>query len=272
MCALLALTGCGVFHWEQIPPASAGIKFNMNSGVSQNILKPQVTYVGLRDKLIVYPTSIKNASYVANEIEGEHKNDDSIRASTIEGATLPMDVTVAWHVDAANVRQAFLTFGTADLDEIQEKFIRWTTVYAVNCVSGNMAIFDLTSRDRATFGPMVKQKLSPLLSDMGLTVDNVMLGEAYPPKDIKAKVDERLGVKNSLSQAQIDLERAGQEAKKTLIDAQKQTELNRQLAAQGDKALRLKRMEIKALAIAKWKGDVSEIGESKIPFTDIVVR
>src|SRR5258706_10179029 len=55
----LGLAGCT----REIPPASVGIKFNANSGISERLMKPQVVWMGYGDHVIVYPTSIKNASY-----------------------------------------------------------------------------------------------------------------------------------------------------------------------------------------------------------------
>ena len=262
------MTGC----FKQIPPSSVGIKFNASSGISEKLLRPQVTFVGLRQRLIIYPTSIKNASYVKNTTEGERQGDDSIKASTVEGATLPVDVTVAWHVDPANVVTAFQNFGTEDLNEIQRTFIRSTAIYGVNVVSGERSIFDLTSKERSQFGPDVKKVISPIMDNMGLTVDDVYIGEVYPSQEITAKVSERVAKRNELEQAIIGLQQAKIDAQTTLTNAKKQAELNALLAQQGDKAIQIKRLENQRKAIQAWDGQPSQISDGTIPFTDINPR
>lgn len=262
------LTGC----FKQIPPSSVGIKFNASSGISEKLLRPQVTFVGLRQRLIIYPTSIKNASYVRNSTEGERTDDDSVRASTIEGATLPVDVTVAWHVDPANVVKAFETFGTEDLNEIQHKFIRSVAIYGVNVVSGERSIFDLTSKERAQFGPEIKKVITPILEQMGISVDDVYIGEVYPNDEINAKVSERVAKRNELEQAIIGLQQAKIDAQTTMTNAKKNAELNALLAAQGDKAIEIKRLDNQRKAIAAWDGQPSQIGDGTIPFTNINPR
>src|SRR5271163_3451482 len=96
----LALTGCNPY--KQIPPGSVGVVFDAYSGISTTVLKPGVVYQGINDRIVIYPTSIHNASYVRNAQQGERSGDDSVIATTVEGAQLPIDLTVVWHVDPAN--------------------------------------------------------------------------------------------------------------------------------------------------------------------------
>ncbi len=232
-------------------------------------MKPQVVWIGYREQLIVYPTSIKNASYVRNSHEGERSGDDSIPASTNEGAILPVDVTVAYHVAPEDVLKAFNNFGTEDLKAIQRKFIRWTAIYAVNVVSGSRSIFDLSSKERAQFGPEVKKVIAPILLDWGITVDDVYIGEVYPNDEVKSKISERIALKNQLELAKNERIRADIEAKTSLTNATKQAELNRLLQQGNEKMVELKRLELQKMAIERWNGKPPMIGSTTIPFTDI---
>ena len=265
--AALTLTGC----MKQIPPASVGVKFNARTGISEHLVKPQVVWLGFMEKLIVYPTSIRNATYTKNSNEGERTEDDSIKASTMEGSILPVDITVSYHVESGDVLKAFQNFGTEDLAQVQRDFIRWVTIYAVNVVTGGKSIFDLTSKDRAGFSTEVKAVIKPMLAEWGLTVDDVYVGEVYPSQQVKTKVEERIANVNALELAKVSLQRARIDAETTLTNAKKQTELNRLLAMQGDKVLELKKMEIMRKAVEKWNGKAPVIGGSSIPFTNITL-
>ena len=262
------LTGCGT----QIPPASVGIKFNGASGISEQVLKPQVVYRGLNDRVIVYPTSIHNASYVMNSKEGARQGDDSIVASTVEGGTLPIDLTVAYHIDPANVTKMFESFGTEDMEYIQENFIRYYAGYALNCVTGKKSIFDVTAKDRANIGTETKAKLIPLLANYGITVDDVYVGEVHPGEDLQNKVNERLNKYNELQIAQNGLKQSQIEASTVLTNAKKQAELNELLAKQGDSIIPLQQLANKQAAVAKWDGQPTIIGDGFIPFTNIKLR
>ena len=123
------------------------------------LLQPKVVWVGPYQRLILYPTAIQNATYVKNAKEGALQGDASIKASTAEGAILPMDVTVAWHVQPDDVVKAFQEFGTAEPSRIESIYLRWATSAAVNTVSGSHSIFDVISKDRAQIGPEVKAKI-----------------------------------------------------------------------------------------------------------------
>lgn len=266
--ASVAVTGC----YQQIPPSSVGVKFNAMSGISEKLLKPQVVPVLWNERLIIYPTSIRNASYVRRADEGETRGDDAIRASTIEGAILPMDLTVAWHVDPENVVKAFESFGTEDLSSIQRIFVRNAANYAVNVVSGRRSIFDLTSKERAKLGPEIREILAKILQPYGLTVDDVYVGEVFPDTKITGKVGERVSKRSELEQAIIGLEQAKVDARTTLTNAKKQAELNKLLAMQGGKMLDLKKLENRRKAIDAWNGEPSTVGDGTIPFTTIDPR
>lgn len=263
----LGLGGC----MKQIPPASVGVKFNARTGISEHLVKPQVVWLGFMEKLIVYPTSIRNATYTKNSNEGERIGDDSIKASTTEGSILPTDITVSYHVESTDVLKAFQNFGTEDLEEVQRDFIRWSTIYAVNVVTGKKSIFDLTSKDRAGFSTEVKSVIKPILADWGLTVDDVYVGEVYPSPQVKAKVDERIANVNALELAKVSLERARIDADTTITNAKKQAELNRLLALQGEKVLELKKLELLKKAVEKWNGRSPVVGTGTIPFTNITI-
>jgi regulator of protease activity HflC (stomatin/prohibitin superfamily) len=262
---LLGTAGCG---FERIPPGSVGVKFNANSGVSEHIVKPQVVWVNpFTDRLIIYPTGINNATFVKNSHEGDRYGDDSVKASTVEGAILPVDVTVAYRIrsDAASIRQVFDSFGTMELKEIQRDHIRWATVVAVNEVSGKKSIFDLISKERAKFGPEVKAILAPMLDPWGFSVEDVLIREVYPPAEITQKIQEQQAQRADLERARIELKQATIEAQTILTNAQKEAEQNRLLAGQGETALALKRIERRRKFIEKWDGHSPLIGTGAIP-------
>jgi regulator of protease activity HflC (stomatin/prohibitin superfamily) len=269
LCALLMSVGC----MQQIPPASVGILFSARTGVSESIMQPQVVYVGWRQKLFVYPTSTKNATYVRAKGEGEQGDgDDSILATTLEGAQLPVDVTVAWHVDPANMTTVFKEFGEVSLDDIQHNFIRYITQYGVNAVSGQRSIFDLTAKERKDFGPLVKAQIEPILNAYGISVSDVYIGEVYPPDEISKKIQEKIGKLSELEQTKIQLQRTVVEAKTQITNAQRDAAIAGIRSAQGDMAIALRRLEIKKKAVMGWDGLPPLIGGRNIPFTDIDLR
>lgn len=260
------MVGCNPFR--QIPPASVGVVFDAYSGISKTVLKPGVVFQGINDRIVIYPTSIHNASYTKNSHEGERSADDSIIATTVEGAQLPIDLTVVWHVDPANTVTVFQNFGTENLEDIQAGYIRYIAIYGVNAASGNKSIFDITSKDRAKFGPEVRGIISPIMNEMGLTCDDVYIGETYPSKDIDALVKDRISKRNELQIVTNNLERAKIEATTAINNAKAAADINRLKALQGDEAVELKRREIKRILISKWNGSPPAVSSGGIPFID----
>jgi regulator of protease activity HflC (stomatin/prohibitin superfamily) len=221
---------------------------------------------------VLYPTNIRNATYTRGGHGGaERDGNDSIPASTNEGAILPVDVTISYHVDPANVMTVYRNFGTNDIKEIQTEFIRPSTNWAVNSVSGTRSVFELTSKERAQFGQRIKTLLIPKLGAWGITVDDVFTGEVYPPDEVRAKVSERISVRAELDTAQVTLKRARIEADTIATKAREQAEVNRLLGEAGDKAIALKKIELRRKAIARWDGVAPLTGDGRIPFTDVTL-
>jgi len=271
--AFVAATGAALFAggcnpYRQIPPGSVGVVFDAYSGISKTVLKPGVVFQGINEHIVIYPTSIHNASYTKNSREGERIGDDSIVATTVEGAQLPTDLTVVWHVDPANTVVVFKNFGTEDLEKIQADFIRYIAIYGVNAASGNKSIFDITSKDRAKFGPEVRSIITPIMTDMGLTCDDVYIGETYPSADIDNLVKDRIAKRNELQIVTNNLQRAKIEAATTINNAKAAADINRLKAQQGDEAVELKKREITRILIGKWNGAPPEIGDGGIPFVN----
>ncbi len=266
--ASVALAGCA----REIPPAQVGVKFSATSGSEEQLLKPQVVWVMPRERLVLYPTNIRNATYTRGGHGGaERGGNDSIPASTNEGAILPVDVTISYHVDPANVMTVYRNFGTNDIQEIQTEFIRPSANWAVNSVSGTRSVFELTSKERAQFGQRIKTLLTPKLNAWGITVDDVFTGEVYPPDEVHAKVSERISVRAELDTAQVTLKRARVEADTIATKAREQAETNRLLGEAGDKAIALKKIELRRKAIARWDGVAPLTGDGRIPFTDVTL-
>ena len=179
---------------------------------------------------------------------------------------------MVYHVAPENVLDAFSNFGTEDLDAIQHNIIRWNTVGVMNEVSGKHSIFDLTAKDRQSFGPEAKALLQPLLLAWGLTVDDVYIGEVYPPDDVRHKIEERIQARNLLELAKVQLQQATIDAKTTITHAERDAETNKLLAQQGKTAIELERLKLEKTAIEKWDGHTPEVGSNTIPFTDIKPR
>jgi len=267
---IFAFSGCG-FH--QIPPGSVGVKFNGASGVSHQLLRPEVVWVGWNERLIIYPTNIQQAIFVQSATEGDKRKDDSVQASTKEGAVLPVDVTVSYRIasDPESITQVFNTFGTPSDDPehplhyIQGTFVRWATIVAVNDVSSKHSIFDLISTHRAQFGPEVKAVLASRFASWGLKLEDVLIREIHPPQEIVNKITEQQQARSELQRVNIQKQQAITEAQTLIIDAQKEAEQNRLLSLQGDQALALKKLERRKVFTERWDGKSGLVGDSIIP-------
>ncbi len=212
---VLSLAGC----MTRIPPSSVGIKFNAANGISEKLLKPELVTRGINERIIIFPTAIRNASF-AKGVEGE----SPLEATTNEGAKLSVDLTVAWHVEPANVLAAFEAFGTENLDEVARVFVRTSAMHGLDTVAGTRSIFTLTSKERGTIGAGVKAVIAPILEPYGITIDDVALGETYPSEDIQARINEGVAMTTEIDTKKSELQKAIIDAKTVETNARKQAE------------------------------------------------
>ncbi|MGV3618286.1 MAG: SPFH domain-containing protein [Fimbriimonas sp.] len=265
--AAASLTGC----MTKIPPSSVGIKFNAANGISEKLLKPELVSRGLNERIIIFPTAIRNASF-AKGVMGEAP----LEATTSEGAKLAVDLTVAWHVEPSNVLVAFEAFGTENLDEVARVFVRTSAMHGLDTVAGTRSIFALTSKERGTLGARVKGVIAPILEPYGITVDDVALAETYPSEDIQESINLGVAMTTEIDTKKSELQKAIIDAKTVETNARKTAELNRLFASQsGQEVIAVKKLEILRKAIAKWKaagGKPPTVGSGAIPFTDISLR
>ena len=264
------LSGCTP---HSIPQGSVGIKFNGATGISDHILKPEWVWVGwYNESLILYPTSIQTISYVHNTKEGDKLKDDSIRATTSEGASLPVDVTVSYRIpaDKGSVLTVFKTFGIPDNDPshplayIQSNFIRWAVISAVNDVSARHTLFNLLTKDRATFGVDIKTELEPIMAKWGLRLESVQIREIHPPAEIEKKLNDQQQARAEVKQLLIKKQQAITDGQTLVIQAQAEAAKNELLSQQGDQAVALKRLELHRIFNEKWDGEPAAYGPNPI--------
>lgn len=262
----LVCSGCGC---QSIDPGYVGIKFDAQSGISEKVIQPKVELYGVWERLYQYPTRMHTVSFVQNPVEGQKKGDDSIKASTIEGAILPVDVSIAYHFNPGDVVKAFSNFGDKDQDAIQTEYIRWEVVSAVNAASGKLSIFDLMSKERKQFGTVIRDILAPKLEAMSITLDDVMVGEVHPPEEVDKMIKESVNIQNDLMKKKIELQQTLFDVQTIITKAKQEAEVNRQLSLQGENILKMKEIELRKAAIAKWDGIPPVTGEGSVPFTHI---
>ena len=201
---------------------------------------------------------------------------DNIKATTSEGATLPMDVTVSYRIpaDKSSVVTVFKTFGVPDSDPdhplgyIQANFIRCSVIAAVNDVSARHTLFNLFTKDRATIGNEVKAELDPIMSKLGLRLEPVQIREIHPPAEIERKLNEQQQARAEVKQLLIKKQQATTDGQTLVIQAQADAAKNELLSKQGDQAVALKPLELHRIFNEKWDGEPASYGPLPISIPD----
>jgi regulator of protease activity HflC (stomatin/prohibitin superfamily) len=278
LCGLGALIVLGFTSGcHQIPPSHVGIKYNGRTGINSQPLEPSVVSVNPLDQERVedFPTKTINVSFAQKKVDESDAEGDAIVVVTQEGVPIEVDTTVAFHVDKSNAVRVFETFGTADMSKFHEILLVFTQEAMVNAAT-KMSFAEIVANKKALFGDQAQSALRASMSESGFTLDNLYIQDMRRPNEIEARIKERLEARQELGNAQAEQKRAEQEAQTILIKAQQQAEQNRLLGSQsGSTAIKIKKLELRKLAIEKWKkagGEVPRVGTPGIPFTNIQLR
>lgn len=264
--SVLILMGVVLFFgagggFRRIDAGQVGVRFDSVSGSSASIITPRMEFFTPNERLIVYPSSLLTSSFVKGIGEGDRPDrDDSVLAATASGSSINMDVSVSWRVQPDAISQVFGNFGEEDTEAIADDYLRPLAYAATNLVTGSLTIDEILVQKRGELSTLIRDQLVKMVGPLGITVDDVNVGEIYPPAEITAAIDRLIKARNDLQLLSKQEETAREEAKKIITDAQRLAEESRLLSQLGQQAIQAKKIEIERTRVAKWNGSEAILG------------
>ena len=247
-----------------IPAGDTGVVFNTwNGSLSIHpsgscIVVPFITQVRL------YPASLRTYTMVQRPDEGQHTGDDSIDLPSQEGQHIKQDISITYNVSPENAARVFRQFRGQDIQQIEDTFIRRSTITVAQNVSGQMALMDIIGPKRQQLESNIDRKLREQLGAAGFDVNTVNLGASHLPDSVEQALQTKMQAQQKAQQAQYELLRAQIEAQQKVIEARAAAQ-SEVLKAEGEaKANQVKSQSItpailKQMWIERWNGDVPRV-------------
>jgi prohibitin 2 len=257
-----------------ISPGNTGVIFNNLTGSLSTVGQGLALRVPWITRVQSYPTALRTYTMVMRAGEGSSAADDSIDLPTREGQHIRQDISVTYNTTQERAADVFRSFRGADVEDIENTFIRRTIITVAQNAAGQMSLSEIISAKRGELQSSITETLSGELKKMGFSLDKVNLGASHLPPAIENQMQQKMAAQQEAQQAEYELQKqetlakaavaqAQGEAQSVLVRAKAQSEANRLLTGSMSQTL------VNYRAVDKWNGVLPTITSGATPFIDL---
>lgn len=267
---LIALMG----SFQVISPGNVGVIFNNLWGSLYSVPQGITFKVPFVTRVESYPIALRTYTMVQNSDEGSSRNNDSLDLPTREGQHIKQDLSVTYNTSERMAVQVFKSFRGADIESIEQTYIRRTIITIAQNVAGTMSLTDIISTKRNELQDKIQKDLSIEFNKMGFIVDKVNLGASHLPPSIEKGMQEKMAsqqdaqralylLQKAETMAKAEVAKAEGESQALLIKAQAQSKANALLQQS------LTPLLLKDKYIEKWNGQLPKVQGNATPIIDM---
>ena len=250
----------------KIAPGYAGVVYNMDGGVEDNVLPQGYHVVAPWKKVTAYPISTETVYYTksADGKESGETADNSINVNTKDGKQVNVSVTYSFHMDADNLPAVFTKFRGQSTAKIEAGYVKNEMYQAINEVTSQYSLMDLVGDKRPEINSKVFEKFKASLEPFGIVIETFNLSDVVPDEQTKDAIQKVVNAQNVLEQAKIEKQTAEVEAEKARIQARGRADAAL-IEAEGQAQANLKLQQslsegiLQQRAIEKWDGTFPQV-------------
>lgn len=202
-----------------VEPGHAGIRVNLYGGQKgvedYPIETGRLWYNPLTEQIHEFPTYIQQATWH----EGGNK-DESITVNSIEGASLNVDVGVAYQIETAKVPHIFVKF-RQDADTITHGYLRTRVRDVLNRHASEMKVTEIFGEGKSKLLNAAMKDLKTELGPEGFHIDNVsFISKFRVDPQVEASINAVISANQAATQAENKIRQSEAEAKQAHAVAQ----------------------------------------------------
>lgn len=220
---------------EKVPQGYQAVIYSV-TGVKDQTKPAGWHIISPLDKAVHYPIRTQTKEY------------QNLNVATSDGKNLDMDISVNYHVDPTKVVKIFNKFGNADIEGLENGFLRTRVLDGLRQSVAKYSVIETFGVKTSEIKKATLDELQNNLTDQGFIVEDIAISSPKADAATQAAIDERVKANQELERAKTDRAIAEQNAAKKKIEAKGQAEANEIL----DKSLTNK--IIKKQMIDKWDG------------------
>ena len=127
---------------EKVPAGYVGIVYNMNGGISQEVLTQGWHVVSPTKEVTLYSIGIEQ-SYLTSGENGDSRGDDSFEVPSSDGKGLNVDLTFTYRYDVNRVTDLFTKFKGQSGKEVRDSFIKPNIISWTKEVTAKYPVTDM---------------------------------------------------------------------------------------------------------------------------------
>ena len=221
--------------FEKVPAGYVGIVYEMNGGISDEVLTQGWHIVGPTKQVTLYSIGIEQ-SYLTSGKDGDSADDDSFEVPTSDGKGLNVDLTFTYRYDPDKVTSLFTKFKGQSGKEVRDSFIKPNIISWVKEVTAKYPVTEILGEERANLNIAVSEYVKNKFEPYGIIVENTSLINIDADEETRAQVQRRVNAIQELELAQTEKKtaqvKADQEKEVALTKAQQDKETALILAEQ----------------------------------------
>ncbi|MFW9257276.1 SPFH domain-containing protein [Nostoc sp. CALU 546] len=183
-----------------VPPGNVGV-VNLFGEVPETTLNPGVHLLNPFSKVLNFSTRLKDIK-------------ENIDATSQEGLSLNLDVSLQYKLDPQKAATVYKTIGT---DETQLVISRFRST--VRAITANYPANAIYSTKRQEIAQKIDQQLTQEIPALGFIVEEALLRNIKMPDTLQAAIQNKLKTEQENQQMKFVLEKERQEAERKLIEA-----------------------------------------------------
>ncbi|MBC7386930.1 MAG: hypothetical protein H7301_12315 [Cryobacterium sp.] len=270
----LALVIAFFSSYSVISPGNTGVIFNVWTGSLRTVPQGMAWRMPWVTQVQSYPTALRTYTMVRKSTEGSMSGDDSIDLPSKEGQHITQDISVTYNTSEDQAAQVFKAFRGAEIEDIENTFIRRTIITVAQNTAGQMSLSEIISAKRNDLQDNIQKNLSVEIEKMGFHLDKVNLGASHLPASLETQMQQKMAAQQQAQQAEYELQKQQMlakaevaksegEAQAILVRAKAQAEANRLLQSTLSANL------VQSKAIDKWNGVLPQVSGGNTPFIDL---
>lgn len=230
--ALLLLTAC----IEKVPQGNVAVMYS-TTGVKDKTLNAGWHLVSPLTRTTDYPVRTQTKEY------------DKLNVATSDGKNLTMSISVNYHVDATKVVPIFNKFGNADIEQLENGYLRTRVQDGLRQSVSKYSVIETFGVKAGEIKKDTIEALQKRLEKEGFIIEDIAVSSPEADKATQASIDERVKANQELERAKTDKQIASANAEKRRIEAEGEAKANKILNDSLTPEL------IEKQKIDKWKGE-----------------
>lgn len=200
--------------WRTIRPGYVGIVFDKASHrIASQAVEPGWVFLNpISQDLQNYPLTIQTHSMFRQNVQGQLKEDNSVKVQSSEGQKLNVDVVIQYQIKRDRLNQVYQDWAGAPLDVVAEEIVGQYTRSQLPLILAQHGWEDITSGKRSEIAQIFAQQLRQEFQKHHLELISFSIPEVHLPPILQKALDAKLQAQQSAEQAQIRAVQAKLEA------------------------------------------------------------